>query len=29
MRGNVMPVEITIYKDRKFTFITKTRRRRS
>src|ERR1700740_3724195 len=25
-RGNVIPVEITIYKDRSFTFITKTPR---
>ena len=24
MRGNVIPVEITIYEDRSFTFITKT-----
>jgi large subunit ribosomal protein L11 len=24
MRGNVVPVEITIYEDRSFTFITKT-----
>ena len=24
MRGTVIPVEITIYEDRKFTFITKT-----
>jgi large subunit ribosomal protein L11 len=24
MRGNVVPVEITIYEDRTFTFITKT-----
>ena len=24
MRGNVIPVEITIYEDRTFTFITKT-----
>jgi ribosomal protein L11 len=24
MRGNIMPVEITIYEDRSFTFITKT-----
>ncbi len=26
MRGNVIPVEITIYEDRSFTFITKTPR---
>lgn len=26
MRGNVVPVEITVYEDRSFTFITKTRR---
>jgi large subunit ribosomal protein L11 len=24
MRGNVVPVEITIYEDRSFTFVTKT-----
>jgi large subunit ribosomal protein L11 len=24
MRGNVIPVEITIYEDRSFTFVTKT-----
>ena len=24
MRGNVVPVEITVYEDRSFTFITKT-----
>jgi large subunit ribosomal protein L11 len=24
MRGNVIPVEITVYEDRSFTFITKT-----
>jgi large subunit ribosomal protein L11 len=24
MRGNIVPVEITVYEDRSFTFITKT-----
>ena len=24
MRGNVVPVEITVYEDRSFTFVTKT-----
>ena len=28
-RGNVIPVEITVYEDRSFTFVTKTRRRPS
>lgn len=28
-RGNVVPVEITVYEDRSFTFILKTRPRRS